>query len=164
MLKTPIDVLCGGPPCQGFSNANRQRLSDDPRNYLYKIFLTTLRSSNAKYAVLENVPGMKKAAPSIINEFNEIGYKTKLFEVEASEYGVPQMRKRLFVIAKKITQESEDTSFFFKFKETLNMLKINGLSTISDAISDLPKIDAKNIPNSTNLEGKNLDFHVGFLS
>jgi DNA (cytosine-5)-methyltransferase 1 len=158
LLKTSIDVLCGGPPCQGFSNANRQRLSDDPRNNLYKIFLTTLQTTSAKYAILENVPGMKKAAPSIINEFNEIGYKTKLFEVEASEYGVAQKRKRLFVIAKKITHEQHDTNFFLKFKETLNMLKINGLSNITDAISDLPNIDAKNIPNSTNLEGKKFGF------
>ena len=158
LLQTPIDVLCGGPPCQGFSNANRQRLSDDPRNKLYKIFLNTLQSTSAKYAVLENVPGMKKAAPSIIKEFNEIGYKAEIYEVEASEYGVPQRRKRLFVIAKKITNDAQDIDFFVNFKETLNELKIMGISNISTAISDLPKIDAKNIPNSTNLEGKKFGY------
>ena len=158
LLQTDIDVLCGGPPCQGFSNANRQRLSDDPRNNLYKIFLNTLQSTSANYAVLENVPGMKKAAPSIINEFNEIGYRAELFEVEACDYGVPQRRKRLFVIAKKITNKTEDAAFFVKFKEVLNTLKIAFTSSISGAISDLPEINAKDKPNSTNLESEEFGF------
>ena len=53
-----VTLVCGGPPCQGFSMANRQRLIDDPRNNLYKQFLIFLNHVRPKFFIMENVKGM----------------------------------------------------------------------------------------------------------
>ena len=53
-----ITLVCGGPPCQGFSMANRQRILDDPRNQLYKAYLTFLSHVRPKFFIMENVKGM----------------------------------------------------------------------------------------------------------
>ena len=55
---TDITLVCGGPPCQGFSMANRQRILDDPRNQLYKAYLTFLSKIRPKFFIMENVKGM----------------------------------------------------------------------------------------------------------
>lgn len=60
-----VDLVCGGPPCQGFSMANRQRLIDDPRNQLYKEYLKFLSVVRPKFFIMENVRGM-------INKWEEI--------------------------------------------------------------------------------------------
>lgn len=66
-----IDLVCGGPPCQGFSTANRQRIIDDPRNQLYKEFLKFLCRVRPKFFVMENVRGMKSRWEEIKSNFNE---------------------------------------------------------------------------------------------
>ena len=53
-----VDLVCGGPPCQGFSMANRQRIIDDPRNQLYKEYLKLLSAVRPKFFIMENVRGM----------------------------------------------------------------------------------------------------------
>ena len=61
ILKTPdkpITLVCGGPPCQGFSMANRQRIIDDPRNQLYKAYLQFLSEVRPQFFIMENVKGM----------------------------------------------------------------------------------------------------------
>jgi DNA (cytosine-5)-methyltransferase 1 len=60
------DLVCGGPPCQGFSMANRQRLIDDPRNSLYKSYLQFLREIRPKFFIMENVKGMAAKIDEII--------------------------------------------------------------------------------------------------
>ena len=55
-----VDLVSGGPPCQGFSMANRQRIIDDPRNTLYKAYLKFLRLITPKFFIMENVKGMAK--------------------------------------------------------------------------------------------------------
>ena len=152
------DVIVGGPPCQGFSNANRQRLSEDPRNHLYKTFLSALKASEAKYAILENVPGMLKAAPSIAGEFEEIGYTVEFFLLDAKDFNVPQSRKRLFVIAKRSTDFFNDKKFFDAFKYSLADLKSETRKGIFEVISDLPPVKAKTIANATEVESIEFGF------
>ena len=60
-----IDLVCGGPPCQGFSMANRQRLINDPRNSLYKEYLLFLQKTKPRFFIMENVKGM-------LNKIDEI--------------------------------------------------------------------------------------------
>ena len=69
---SPIDLVSGGPPCQGFSSANRQRIIDDPRNQLYKAFLFFLSKVRPKFFVMENVRGMA-------NKYSEICENLKDF-------------------------------------------------------------------------------------
>ena len=67
-------MIVGGPPCQGFSMANRQRLIDDPRNKLYKSYVKVVSIVKPKFFVMENVKGMKSVASQVIEDFQKIGY------------------------------------------------------------------------------------------
>lgn len=104
-----IDVVFGGPPCQGFSLMGK-RLIDDPRNELIFHFLRLVLELNPKYFVMENVPGLalgqhKQFLDRIILEFNQKGYKidNNYQILNAANYGVPQNRKRLFLLGGKKT-------------------------------------------------------------
>ena len=66
-----VDVIVGGPPCQGFSMANRQRLIDDPRNKLYKSYVKVVSIVKPKFFVMENVKGMKSVASQVIEDFQK---------------------------------------------------------------------------------------------
>ncbi|QGG47633.1 DNA cytosine methyltransferase [Heliorestis convoluta] len=114
----PIDAIFGGPPCQGFSRAG-QRKKDDPRNFLFREYLRIVDEIRPKYVVMENVEGFldtklygfegvkkKKYADDVLlpeillEEFEEIGYHTlKPKVLDASDYGVPQRRRRVIFIA-----------------------------------------------------------------
>ena len=157
-LKNKIDLIVGGPPCQGFSNANRQRLSDDPRNYLYKQFLSILNISKSKFAILENVTGMKKASPSIAKEFEEIGYITKFFILNSSNFGLPQNRKRLFILAKQKEDLFKDELFFKYFEASLEKFKNKEKNYFINFLNNFPLLKAKNIPNSTDIESIDYGF------
>lgn len=158
IFKQQPDIIAGGPPCQGFSNANRQRLSDDPRNHLYKAFLLVLKTSGANYAVLENVPAMAKAAPSIAREFEELGFTAEFFLLNTLEFSIPQNRKRVFVIAKRKSSLFEDTRFFETLKRSIEAQKGKNRSSIRDVLRGLPAIKAKDVSNSTHIESPEFGF------
>ena len=63
-----VDILAGGPPCQGFSMANRQRIIDDPRNVLYKYYVETIKNIKPKVFIMENVKPMLKVANQVIED------------------------------------------------------------------------------------------------
>lgn len=136
---TKIDVLVGGPPCQGFSLAG-PRNKDDKRNTLYTAMVKTAKVLKPKAVVLENVPGLLTlydgvAAKRIIKDFSELGYKVKPKVLYAPEYGVPQIRKRVFFVA-LLDSEKE-----FEFPEAI--LTENEFVTCEDAISDLDGLEDK---------------------
>ena len=64
-------IVFGGPPCQGFSMANRQRLIDDPRNHLYKSYVEIVKRVQPKFFVMENVKGMLSVASQVKEDFNK---------------------------------------------------------------------------------------------
>lgn len=106
-----IDLVFGGPPCQPFSAAGKQRGVDDPRGALVKEYLRVVSEINPQYFVIENVPGLVSNAAGgamkyIIEESNRIGYRTEHFILTATDYGVPQLRNRLFVIGRRNEDES----------------------------------------------------------
>ena len=97
-----IDVVIGGPPCQGFSVAGK-RDPNDPRNKMFNQFVRIVKELKPHYFVMENVPGiitMKggEVVSAIIEAFEEIGYTTSVAILEASEYGVPQLRSRAVIV------------------------------------------------------------------
>src|SRR3989344_3416288 len=96
--KNSIDLIIGGPPCQGFSMANRQRLIDDPRNYLYKEFVKTVFNLQPRAFLMENVKGMLPVAKQIVEDFEKGGYAVSYQIVNAKNYGVPQNRERLIYL------------------------------------------------------------------
>lgn len=97
-----IDVIIGGPPCQGFSLAGK-RLKDDPRNRLYIAYISLIKLIRPKAVLLENVPSILglyngEIAKQIIEDFTDLGYNTQVFKLLASNFYIPQNRKRaLFV-------------------------------------------------------------------
>lgn len=131
LLNTKIDVIIGGPPCQGFSIAGK-RLVDDPRNKLYKAYLAMIEKYSPKAVVMENVPTILslfqgKVSDAIKDDFHRMNYKTTVFTLLASEYGVPQKRRRTFFVALK-----SGNDFVLPTPTTL----FNPITT-SSAISDL---------------------------
>jgi len=104
-----IDVIVGGPPCQGFSMAGK-RQPNDPRNSLFMEYVRLVKELNPKFFVMENVRGLlsmknendEKVIDIILKEFEKIGnYKVKLYRVNTANYGVSQKRNRIFIIGYK---------------------------------------------------------------
>ncbi len=102
-----IHMVCGGPPCQGFSVAGL-RNPHDPRNQLFKEFVRVVRSIKPWFVVLENVPGILtmesgKVYKEIIKQFSKIGYPNMSVRIlEAATFGVPQLRTRAVFIANRL--------------------------------------------------------------
>lgn len=100
---TQIDVVCGGPPCQGFSVIGKRQFYD-PRNCLISHFRRVVLELEPKYFVMENVPGLtqgiyRRLLKDIISEFAANGYRVLSHKVlNAANYGVPQNRERLFLL------------------------------------------------------------------
>lgn len=96
------DIICGGPPCQGFSMAGF-RSETDPRNQLFREFVDIVKRVNPKIIVFENVEGLLsyqggKTYREVHSLFSELGYNTEGRSLMANDYAVPQKRKRVIII------------------------------------------------------------------
>ncbi|MDQ0362181.1 DNA cytosine methyltransferase [Breznakia pachnodae] len=132
-----LDVLIGGPPCQGFSLAGN-RVESDERNKLYTAMVETAKQLKPKVILLENVPGLiklydGKVANKIVDDFSSLGYSVKKKVLYAPNYGVPQIRKRVFFVAVKNGLPE------FEFPQPLIDDESKFISC-EDAISDLPPL------------------------
>jgi len=145
-----LDILIGGPPCQGFSTAGT-RFWDDPRNHLLKSYIRALTMLNPKWFIMENVEGLLTSNKGnylyeAANAFIELGYHIRIEKIYSQEYGVPQRRKRVLIIGNRLGHD-------FKMPEPT--LKVSGRIfrnsdvTISHAIGSLP--------NATNDKNKVLN-------
>jgi len=129
-----VDVIVGGPPCQGFSTANRwQKEKDDPRNKLFFEYLRFVKLLNPKVVMIENVRGLLTrdngyAIDRIQTLLGEMNYNVSYKVINASDYGVPQNRKRAIIIGVKDSSKN-----FFDF----NKLKEKNKVTVKDALGDL---------------------------
>ncbi len=149
-----IDVLLGGPPCQGFSIANINAGDPkDPRNSLFREFVRFAKVLSPSIVVMENVPNLIKAKTAsgewvidvIKGELAALGYNVESRILNAAHYGVPQVRKRLVIVATKLKQLKKLFPEASHFVESEGGLNIEGLPlcpTLWDAISDLPDIEA----------------------
>lgn len=105
-LPRQVDVLMGGPPCQGFSPARGLRFLDDPRNHLYRHFIRLIARLEPRWVVMENVPGVTSLGggsflEQILRDFGRIGYSLDWRVVNMADYGVPQVRKRTIFIGNR---------------------------------------------------------------
>lgn len=101
-VKTGADIICGGPPCQGFSMAG-YRDENDPRNQLFREFVDVVKRIRPKVIVFENVEGLLsyqggKTYREVHALFSELGYNTEGRALMTNEYAVPQKRKRVIII------------------------------------------------------------------
>ncbi len=148
-----IDVVVGGPPCQGFSHIGK-RVLDDPRNRLVFEYLRIVRETAPKYFVFENVPGIatgkhKALLTELVSAFDKIGYSVvQPYRVlNAANYGVPQTRKRLILLGYR--SDLQPPSYPAPTHEEGERQRNNGLfesragfTGSSDAISDLARHEA----------------------
>lgn len=138
------DIIIGGPPCQGFSLANKRRnkVADDPRNKLFYGFIKFINWYSPKAFVMENVKGLLsmqngQVIRTIVEEFTnagEQGYNVAYKVLKASDYGTPQNRERVILIG---------------FRKDLNIqpthpipYAMDSYISVDDAICDLPQINA----------------------
>jgi DNA (cytosine-5)-methyltransferase 1 len=169
-----VDLLVGGPPCQGFSGYNPRRRKDDPRNSLVEVYLDLVAHLQPKGVLIENVPGMLafeggKTPKAILKALSDLGYQTRLMILQAGYYGLPQNRWRVFIAA---TQNGNDlptpprpthrfprTTIFGATEYRSQVIKpemegtffdnLEPTVTVGDAIRDLPLLDNGGTPKGT---------------
>src|SRR5699024_3772793 len=138
-----INMVIGGPPCQGFSNKGKKMGLNDPRNYLFIEYLDIVNKLNPELVIIENVKSMINAADGyFMNEITErienLGYFMSCSVLNSSKFSVPQVRERAFIIA-------------YKNKTlTLPDQNSNNILTVRDAISDLSYLDSGEGEGKTN--------------
>lgn len=148
-----IDVVMGGPPCQGFSMANRQRVIDDPRNVLYKSYIKAIAKLNPKWIVMENVKGILSVKDQIIEDFNNVGYSVSAHLINAKDFGVPQNRERVIFIGNRVGIDSE-----LAFEKLFEYAEAVPSYTLADALAGLSSLKAKTVPNRTEDEDEESGF------
>ncbi len=150
-----IDILCGGPPCQGFSTVGSKN-KKDKRNSLFWEFLRAVNETNPKAIIFENVAGFKslyngQAYTTLINEL-EKDYQVFSEVLNAVDYGLPQHRKRTIIVGIK-------KGFSFQFPKSIKSNKKNLFQdeylTIMSAISDLPELNVGEEKQKYSLKPKN---------
>jgi DNA (cytosine-5)-methyltransferase 1 len=125
-------VVLGGPPCQGFSTSNqRTRSVSNPTNWLFKEYVRVVRQLLPDWIVFENVTGLSVTEGGLFLEtiersFRSLGYKTFHFTLNAAEFGVPQRRNRLFVVAS------------LHGERFVIPTPISRIVTVHEALNDLP--------------------------
>lgn len=134
-LAGTIDVVIGGPPCQGFSQKGQRKTIHDERNFLFKYYVSVVELVKPKYFVMENVPNLLTAEGGYFRHeieelFNKLGYSLKYGVLNASDYGIPQNRRRAVIIGKLDGDAPK-----------LPVPKRNNV-TIWDAISDLAYLES----------------------
>lgn len=130
-----VDILFGGPPCQGFSTSNQKtRSSANPSNWLFTEYVRLVREMEPNWVIFENVKGLIETEQgfffrTVKESFSSLGYTVTALVLNAADYGVPQRRERLFVVGSRkgcaITQPPKRRA-----------KKV----TVRDAIADLPSL------------------------
>ncbi len=145
-FKGKVDLIIGGPPCQGFSMAGK-RDPKDPRNKLFIEFIRFLRIIKPKFFVMENVQGIVSMRDAegeyvfnqIIKFFEKEGYKVDVKVLDSSNYGVPEKRKRAIFIGNNQDKKNEFPDFKQKvfLKEVMNLpySEIEGIQHIYEKVA-----------------------------
>jgi DNA (cytosine-5)-methyltransferase 1 len=135
-----LDLLAGGPSCQGYSTHGK-RNADDPRNFLFKHFIRLAGELRPKWLLMENVPGLLTFQKGyfknlIIAQLEALGYRADARVLCAADYGVPQLRRRIFFLATRT-----DSAIVFPSPTHAPLDEAAALTpyvTIAEAIGDLP--------------------------
>lgn len=154
-----LDVLVGGPPCQGFSINAPERFLTDPRNKLFRDYARFLKEFRPKTFLFENVPGLLslgngRVFEQIVREFERLGYSVESKILFAAHYGVPQERWRLIILGSKLGELKHPVpthnatgranfrggrSMVFSL-ESLDATVLKPFVSVGEAISDLPRL------------------------
>jgi DNA (cytosine-5)-methyltransferase 1 len=140
-----VDVVIGGPPCQGLSLSGPRKF-EDARNRLFRSFVRISAHLKPKIIILENVPGIVslfkgQVKNQILKEFKDIGYKIDYKVLNSADYGVPQIRKRAIFIGIR-----DDIDMPIKFP--LAEFKSEDYVTCEQAVNDLHELSEEEMPES----------------
>ena len=143
------DVIIGGPPCQGFSVMGDKN-SSDPRNELFKSYVALINDLKPKCFVFENVKGLStmyngQFLEELKNDFSNCGYDIHFKLINAFDYGVPQLRERVFIVGTKL-----DKNFDFPKQDKKKFEHLKSFKNVKEAIFDLIDKDEK-FPNHLSL-------------
>lgn len=146
-----VDVIIGGPPCQGFSLSGKRK-TDDPRNSLFRHYIRFVEVFRPRVAVLENVRLLTSMKDSngrlvkdeICTEFHNYGYSIKCFEINAKNYGVPQHRERVIFVAIRNDLQKIPSLPYATHGQSLDMMSgvLSPIRTFADACSDLDYLES----------------------
>ena len=166
-----VDIVVGGPPCQGFSSANQQRIIDDPRNELYKYYIEAIKRICPKFVVMENVRGMLSVANQVVED-----YKSILIHKDGKEYsydvayrlfnsvyfGVPQSRERLIYVAIRndITKSKHITPELL-FQKIEQACEKNPHFNLQSALEFINPLDAPRIKGQTEVDDEKTGMKIG---
>lgn len=146
-----LEVLIGGPPCQGFSTAGK-RFWDDPRNHLLRSYVEALRTIRPKWFMMENVEGLLTAKRGdyvlhAVEAFLSLGYRVRIEKIYSHEYGVPQRRKRVVIIGNRL-----GINFEFPVPTTpiSGAIFRDSANTFDSAVVDLPAPHEVVLPSALN--------------
>ncbi len=188
-LKTgELDLLVGGPPCQGFSMANRKRIEDDPRNLLFNHFAKSVDEFKPKCFLIENVTGLNSENVSISSQvkpvkkaisdyFENIDYAVKFLSFQSEEFGIPQFRRRVLILGTRLENKKYNLIYgkignlkgSYKSyedlknedKKQLSFLETKKIDpcTVWQSISDLPEINAGENGNGMKYKSEPSNFY-----
>lgn len=166
-----VDIVVGGPPCQGFSSANQQRIIDDPRNELYKYYIEAIKRICPKFVVMENVRGMLSVANQVVED-----YKSILIKKDGKEYsydvayrlfnsvnfGVSQNRERLIYVAIRndITKSKHITPELL-FQKIEQACEENPHYNLQSALEFIKPLDAPRIKGQTEVDDEKTGMKIG---
>lgn len=142
LKKGELDLIIGGPPCQGFSTLGKRGV-DDPRNKLLLNYASALETFYPRWFMMENVEGMLTTANGdfvveVVKRMVSLGYSVFIKKVYMHEYGIPQRRKRVVIIGNR---EGKDFQFPQTQVNASGFRYKDGAMSLKDAIGDLESID-----------------------
>ena len=148
-----IDLIIGGPPCQGFTTAG-SRFWDDPRNKLVRNYAQALDAFYPRWFMMENVEGILTTAKGLyvvecVKKMIELGYSVFLKKIYMQEYGVPQRRKRVIIVGNR---DGKDYSFPEEKECAVGAIYKNTTTTLKDAIMDLEGLELPEIDHTIRKE------------
>lgn len=173
--KENIDVVLGGFPCQSFSYAGKRRGLNDPRGQLYKQMIRVVEYYKPKLFVAENVDGIrnskkdhngstieKSALDIILKDFESVGYNVQYHILNAADYGVPQIRKRVIIIGIRNDLGKNSDVFYPKAQFSEQGISAPEWRTAKDGIDDLWNlVNSPNVANHTTRDISKAKFYEG---
>ena len=163
-VQEPIDIVVGGPPCQGFSSANKQRIIDDPRNELYKYYIKAIKKILPKFVVMENVHGMLSVANQVVEDYEAIqeerngetyAYSVSYRLLHSADFSVAQARERLIFIAiRSDIAKAQNITPNGLFEEIAHANEGKRQYVLRDALSFIPPLEAPRIKNQNEIDSE----------
>ncbi len=157
-----IDIVIGGPPCQGFSSANQQRIIDDPRNELYKYYIKAVTRLAPKFVLMENVRGMLSVADQVVEDFHNIvaerngqqySYDIRYELLNSADFGVAQSRERLIYIAiRNDVMEDRNITPSEIFRAIKESCRGNIPVNLQEALAFIQPLDAPRVKNMNEVD------------